>query len=65
MAWQTIGNIGIASVDVDKEAGHIVIHSQAGSLIFNVIDAAHLAILLDEAIELAKGSGVKLDKGLA
>jgi hypothetical protein len=66
MAWQTIGDIGgIASVDVDREAGYIVIHSQAGSLIVNVVDAARLAILLDEATALAKGEGAKLDKGLA
>jgi hypothetical protein len=64
--WKRIGDIGSASVHVDRDAGTILIRDNTGvnGLVFTVIDAAHLAILLDEATVVAKGDGVELDKGL-
>jgi hypothetical protein len=64
--WKRIGDIGLVSVEVDLDAGTILIRDNTGvnAFVFNVIDAAHLAILLDEAVAAARGDGVKLDKDL-
>lgn len=64
--WKRIGDIGLVSVEVDRDAGTILIRDNTGvnGLVFNVIDAAHLAILLDEAVAVARGDGVRLDKDM-
>jgi hypothetical protein len=64
--WKRIGDIGLVSVEVDLDAGTILVRDNTGvnGLVFTVIDAAHLAILLDEAVAVARGDGVKLDKDL-
>jgi hypothetical protein len=64
--WKRIGDIGLVSVEVDLDAGTILIRDNTGvnGLVFTAIDAGHLAILLDEATAVAKGDGVKLDKDL-
>lgn len=64
--WKRIGDVGSASVYVDRDAGTILIRDNKGidRLVLTVIDAAHLAILLDEATAVARGDGVKLDEDL-
>lgn len=61
--WKRIGDIGLVSVEVDLDAGTILIRDNTGvnAFVFTVIDAAHLAILLDEATAVARGDGVKIN----
>jgi hypothetical protein len=62
MAWEKVGDAGDTTVEVDKDAGNIALSQYGRIFLFNVIDAAYLAVLLDEAIAMAKGQAVKLNE---
>jgi hypothetical protein len=65
--WYNIGNVGDLYVKVDPSSGKILLGFPSGGIGFSssaiavtVLDAAYLAVLLGEAIALAKGEGTKL-----
>jgi hypothetical protein len=62
MAWQNIGNAGDLYVKADPSSGLIMLGSPSGGIAITVLDAAYLAVLLDEAIGAAKGQAVKLNE---
>lgn len=59
-----VGCAGDVLVTVESN-GQVDISQEDDLVVLNLTDAVCLAELLDEAIALAKGEGVKLDKGLA
>jgi hypothetical protein len=47
----------------DKAEIVLVVRPEGTAYELNLMEAAYLAVLLDEAIEAAKGRAVKLDEG--
>lgn len=66
MDWQNVGEAGEVTVKVNRDSAKIMIGSPSGGIPMSVVEAAYLAVLLDEAIGLAKGSSARIepDEGL-
>jgi hypothetical protein len=62
---RVVGGAGGVLVTLETGTGQVEISQDDDLVVINLTDAVYLAVLLDEAIALAKGEGVKLDKGLA
>jgi hypothetical protein len=61
MAWQNVGRAGPMDVKADPESGQIRLEAH-WEIPLSLPDAAYLAVLLDEAIGIAKGQAVKLNE---
>jgi hypothetical protein len=61
----TIGRAGDVLVTLATGSGEVDITQDDDLIVLSLTDAIYLAVLLDEAIALAKGEGAKLDKGSA
>jgi predicted PP-loop superfamily ATPase len=60
---RVVGSAGGVLLTLETGSGQVAISQDDDLVVLNL--TVYLAVLLDEAIALAKGEGVKLDKGLA
>jgi hypothetical protein len=61
---RVIGTAGDVIVTLNG-SGQVDLSQDDDLVVLSLTDAIYLAVLLDEAIALAKGEGAKLDKGSA
>jgi hypothetical protein len=60
-----IGTAGDVIVKLNGGSGQIDLSQDDDLVVLSLTDAVYLAVLLDEAIAVAKGEAAKLDKGSA
>jgi hypothetical protein len=62
---RVIGTAGDVIVRLETGSGQVDLYQDDDQIVLTLTDAVYLAVLLDEAIAVAKGEAAKLDKGSA
>jgi hypothetical protein len=62
---RVVGTAGDVIVKLVTGSGQVDLSQDDDLIVLSLTDAVYLAVLLDEAIAVAKGEAAKLDKGSA